>query len=305
MQKVGKYPANAQRYNGMRDDYWGPSDEQQFETMDAGHYLYLLLESDRPNMLFRAPVSNPKYILDIGTGPGTWAIDTADKFPDATVYGVDLYPPPHSWVPPNCFLEVEDVLSDWTWKHKFDLIHMRLMLGAFMESEWDSVYRKCYENLEPGGWLEEVELDVRVISDDNSLSPDSYLAGWGENFLGCAERAGRPLSTQTKMAGAMERAGFVNIHDHLFKCPIGSWPKNRKLKEAGRVNFDHWTTGMDGWAMWLLTKHGAPRPWDADELRREQSCGIRGCMYIIIPGEFGPRSLWQVYDEYAVLEALG
>lgn len=122
-------------------------------------------------------------------------------------------------------------------------------------------------NLEPGGWLEEVELDVRVISDDNSLSPDSYLAGWGENFLGCAERAGRPLSTQTKMAGAMERAGFVNIHDHLFKCPIGSWPKNRKLKEAGRVNFDHWTTGMDGWAMWLLTKHGAPRPWDADEVR--------------------------------------
>ena len=38
----------------------GPSDEQQFETMDAGHFLYLLLESDRPNMLFRSPISNPK-----------------------------------------------------------------------------------------------------------------------------------------------------------------------------------------------------------------------------------------------------
>ena len=26
------------------------------------------------------------------------AIDVADKFPDATVYGVDLYPPPNTWV---------------------------------------------------------------------------------------------------------------------------------------------------------------------------------------------------------------
>lgn len=38
----------------------GPSDDQQFETMDAGHLLYLLLNSDNPNMLFRAPVSDPK-----------------------------------------------------------------------------------------------------------------------------------------------------------------------------------------------------------------------------------------------------
>lgn len=38
----------------------GPSDEQQFETMDAGHFLYLLLESDRTNMLFRSPIQNPE-----------------------------------------------------------------------------------------------------------------------------------------------------------------------------------------------------------------------------------------------------
>lgn len=102
-------------------------------------------------------------ILDIGTGPGTWAIDVADKFPEGwwhsarcafswcltlyqvTVNGVDLYPPPNSWVPPNCFLEVEDVLQDWTWKHEFDLIHMRLLLGAFTDSQWDDVYHRCYE----------------------------------------------------------------------------------------------------------------------------------------------------------------
>jgi hypothetical protein len=69
------------------------------------------------------------------------------------------------------------------------------------------------------------------------------------------------------MKAAIESAGFINVHEDLFKCPIGSWPKNKKLKEAGRVNLQHWSSGLDGWAMFLLTKFGAPRPWSADEVR--------------------------------------
>ncbi|KAK4543436.1 hypothetical protein LTR36_005579 [Oleoguttula mirabilis] len=258
---------NGRKYATLRDDYWGPSDDQQFETMDSGHLLYLILNSDHHNMLFRSPVLNPHHVLDIGTGPGTWAIDVADKFPKAIVNGVDLFPPPSSWVPPNCYLEVEDVLQDWTWHYKFDLIHLRLMLGAFAEDQWGDVYRKCYENLAPGGWIEEVELDVRVMCDDDSLPPDSFIAGWGQNFLGCADRAGRSLATQTMMKSKIERAGFVNVQDQLFKCPIGAWPRNKTFKEAGRINYHHWSSGLDGWAMFLLTKFGAPQPWSADEVR--------------------------------------
>jgi len=278
------------RYATLRDDYWGPSDDQQFETMDAGHYLYLILNSDNTaNYLYRSPVLDPEFVLDIGTGPGTWAIDVADKFPAATVYGVDLYPPPTSWVPPNCFLEVEDVLQEWTWRQPFDVIHMRLLLGAFSDEQWDEVYRKCYEyvlcsvpnhkvppensltvlhrNLKPGGWIEQVELDVRVMCDDDTMKQDSFIAGWGQTFLDCAVRGGRSLSTQTTMKGRIERAGFTNVQDQLFKCPIGPWPKNAAFKEAGRINLHHWSSGLDGWAMYLLTKFGAPEPWTADEVR--------------------------------------
>ena len=122
-------------------------------------------------------------------------------------------------------------------------------------------------NLQPGGWIEEVELDVRVMSDDGSLKPDNILAGWGPNFLGCAERAERPLDTQLTMKSSIEKAGFVNVQEKLYKCPLGAWPKLKIYKDAGTVNMEHWKTGLEGWAMWLLTKHGEPSPWSAEEVQ--------------------------------------
>lgn len=105
------------------------------------------------------------------------------------------------------------------------------------------------------------------MCDDESLRPDSLIANWGQTFLGCADRAGRSLATNMTMKHKIEQAGFVNVHDQLFKCPIGAWPKHKTFKEAGRINFHHWSSGLDGWAMFLLTKFGAPEPWSADEVR--------------------------------------
>lgn len=48
-------------------------------------------------------------------------------------------------MPPNCLLEIDDVSQEWTWRDPFDLIHMRIMLGAFTPEEWGTVYKQCYE----------------------------------------------------------------------------------------------------------------------------------------------------------------
>lgn len=132
--------------------------------MTLSYLVYLVLDCQEKNPLFRSPVGdNAQNILDLGTGQGDWAIDVADRFSAATVIGVDLYPPPKKWLPSNCVLEVDDIAKPWTWSHKFDLIHLRYMLGSFTNSAWDSLYKQAYENLEPGGWIEQVRRSSRIL----------------------------------------------------------------------------------------------------------------------------------------------
>ena len=71
--------------------------------------------------------------------------NTTDISLAATVRGVDLFPPPENWLPPNCVMEVDDLLQDWTWREPFDLIHIRQMMGSFTDKEWEKVYKNCYE----------------------------------------------------------------------------------------------------------------------------------------------------------------
>ncbi|KAJ6105283.1 hypothetical protein N7523_010093 [Penicillium sp. IBT 18751x] len=221
---------NGRRYQATKeDDYWGPSDEQQFEAFEIS--------------------------------------DVADLYPTATVRGVDLFPPPVTWMPPNCVFEVDDVLKEWTWREPFDFIHMRMMYGAFDPEGWNQVYKRAYDALAPGGWIEQVEFDIRCHSDDGTLKKDSLLAGWGDMFLRCSARAGRSLTTQETMRGAMEKAGFVDAHEKLYKIPLGPWAKDKILKEAGQLHYAHWNAALEGWAMWLLTHFGEPVPWTKDEVQ--------------------------------------
>lgn len=55
-------------------------------------------------------------------------------------------------MPPNCELEVDDVSQKWTWTKKFDLIHLRLMIGNFNDDQWEAVYKQAYEYVSSFFW---------------------------------------------------------------------------------------------------------------------------------------------------------
>ncbi|KAJ5279738.1 hypothetical protein N7478_005110 [Penicillium angulare] len=244
-----------------------PSDEEQFETYEAGHIVALLMNSDHHNSLFRAPVGeDARHILDIGTGTGNWAIDVADRFPQTIVRGVDIFPPPVTWAPPNCILEVDDVLQEWTWSQPFDLIHLRIMEASFTPEELDRLYKQSYQNLHPGGWIEQLEVTMDLFSDDDSLPLDSAAINWGEINHKAAEKCGRPFQLFSTLEKRIQEAGFVDIHIQHQKWPVGPWARDHLLKEAGLVNLQHWLLGVEGYSMFHLTKYGDPVPWTRAEV---------------------------------------
>ena len=37
---------------------------------------------------------------------------------------------------------------------------MRSMLAAFTDDEWDDLYAQIYDNIAPGGWIEQLEVSA-------------------------------------------------------------------------------------------------------------------------------------------------
>jgi hypothetical protein len=65
----------------------------------------------------------------------------------------------------------------------------------------------------------------------------------------------------------MSKAGFIDIHEKKYTWPIGPWARDQTLKEAGRLHHQQWSIGMEGWALYFLTRWGVPTPWTKDEIQ--------------------------------------
>lgn len=68
-------------------------------------------------------------------------------------------------MPPNLRFVVEDAQLDWTFKpDSFDFIHVRYMHGSF--SDWDKLFVEIFKALKPGGWVQHLEPDIEMYSDN-------------------------------------------------------------------------------------------------------------------------------------------
>ena len=151
------------------------------------HYFLTLLINDK---LHTAPIkSDAQKVLDVGTGTGIWAIDFADENPDIAVIGTDLSPVQPGWVPPNLKFEIEDCTKEWTWDaNTFDFVHMRYLFGGI--NDWVSLFKEGHRTLKGGAYLESVESDPQMHSDDGTLDGTAL----GGRFSGGAAPAPTSLS---------------------------------------------------------------------------------------------------------------
>ncbi|ETN43406.1 uncharacterized protein HMPREF1541_02565 [Cyphellophora europaea CBS 101466] len=204
--------------------------------------------------LFWAPLrSDVQKVLDLGTGTGIWAIDFADTFPSAEVIGTDLSAIQPNWLPPNLRFEIDDAEADWTWEPSaFDYIHNRNFVCAIRN--WPKLVRQCFDFVKPGGWCEFHEKHPWFLSDDGTLSEDHALYKWGKNFFDASVNFGTDARAPQFLKQQMLEAGFVNVEQHILKLPVGSWPKDPRLKRCGLFETVNMTDGISGLTTMLFTR---------------------------------------------------
>ncbi|KAF6837099.1 TAM domain methyltransferase, partial [Colletotrichum plurivorum] len=237
---------NGRTYHKYKDGkYYVPNDETENDRLDLQHNMFLMMFD---NKLGSAPPNEkgarPGRVLDLGTGSGIWAMEFGDEHPEAEVLGIDLSATWPSFMPPNVKFEIDDVEEPWTYSMPFDYIHSRMMGSSI--GDWEEYLQRCFDNLNPGGYLELNEFDLTPRSDDGTVKPTSAMVKSTNMIKEAAGIFGRPFRDVEGLKNLMVAVGFENVHIQRYNWPTNGWPRDAKLKELGRWNNANIVAGWEG-----------------------------------------------------------
>lgn len=167
-------------------------------------------------------------------------------------------------VPPNVKFEIDDAEADWTWPlDHFNLVHMRTMTGCIRN--WDKLFRQAYAHTKPGGYIELQEMDYFGVIQPTSRNPGTSFHTWCTEQGKAAMKVGVNLRTSVEfMKESLEKVGFVDVTVREFKLPIGPWPKQKRLRDAGLLQLSAMLEGIEGLSLRLLKFYDG---WTLDELK--------------------------------------
>ncbi len=202
--------------------YMLPADMQEINRLDFQHYL--LRNAFHGN--YAAPLTQPRAILDVGTGTGRWAREMATQFPYAHVIGLDIVTPPTETEPraeradarpANYRFMQGNVLEGLPFPDaSFDFVHMRLMVLALSASRWPFVIAELVRVTRPGGWVESVEYG----GEKNGSPAIAQLIAWGTQ---ASALRGIDTSYSRHVGALLRNAGLMNVQEQEIDIPLGAY----------------------------------------------------------------------------------
>jgi hypothetical protein len=140
--------------------------------------------------------------------------------------------------------------DEWVYPHPFAYIHGRLLAFAFTSSP-ESIFRKAYAALSPGGYFE-MQDGVPLRSIDNSTEGTAMQKYYDLIIEACKMR-NADLWSAEKYKSMMEEVGFVDVKETVIEWPIGTWAKSPFHKRIGTWFKHDLAMGIEGIGMKLFT----------------------------------------------------
>lgn len=247
---------NGRRY--CNDAYCMPNDENEQTRLSILHQLYLFVLDGH---LTKIPLpESSSRVLDLGAGPGDWAIAFGEENPDVEIIATDIGvfdPQSMSIAPPNVTFQLDDAEGKWTFHEAFDFIHVRDLGQAI--ADWPRLFRQAFEHLKPGGIIQLIDGDLSTIS----FPPNSYFNIYVSALRAAGEAAGYLSGFGHLRPSALAAAGFEDINTYDIEVPIGTWPGDPKLKTTGKMALIVLLESMEALSLRLLTRYTG---WKAEDV---------------------------------------
>ncbi|KAK5721781.1 hypothetical protein LTR15_006373 [Elasticomyces elasticus] len=126
----------------------------------------------------------------------------------------------------------QDRDEDHLRREEFNLVNSRFLAEGIDTNRWQPYIRELKELLEPGGWIQLVELDLRFQSDNGRLDPNdgAPLVVWNDWYRQTMLHRNKDPRVGQRLHQYLQVAGFQQIYGgRPQRLEIGSWNTREHL----------------------------------------------------------------------------
>jgi SAM-dependent methyltransferase len=211
-------------------------DPEDAKLLDMQHSIieYVLRRS------YLSPVHEPRRVLDVGCGSGSWVKEFAIRHPKSTIAGFDLTAAFFcSDAPSNCSIDTGNLLHGKYTRTtaiivlsltchnvrlgmpypsgRFNFVHQRLLWSAIPANYWEAHINELYRVTSQGGFLELSDTDMQF----HNVGDVGHRLN--RIIIDCCASQGIDLSIVRRLDTLMRRAGLVDVQTRLVEFPASDW----------------------------------------------------------------------------------